>query len=58
MRKRLLPPFHPGEILREEFMKPMNLSANALAQRLGVTTARVNEMRTNGVASQPITPCD
>ena len=44
MRKKLLPPIHPGEILREEFMKPLNLSANALAQRLGVTTARVNEI--------------
>ena len=44
MRKKLLPPIHPGEILREEFMKPLNLSANALAQRLGVTTARINEI--------------
>lgn len=44
MRKKLLPPIHPGEILRKEFMKPLNLSANALAQRLGVTTARVNEI--------------
>ena len=44
MRKKLLPPIHPGEILREEYMKPLNLSANALAQRLGVTTARVNEI--------------
>jgi len=44
MRKKLWPPIHPGEILREEFMKPLNLSANALAQRLGVTTARVNEI--------------
>jgi addiction module HigA family antidote len=44
MRKKLLLPIHPGEILREEFMKPLNLSANALAQRLGVTTARVNEI--------------
>lgn len=44
MRKKLLPPIHPGEILREEFMKPLRLSANALAQRLGVTTARVNEI--------------
>ncbi|HWF59128.1 MAG TPA: HigA family addiction module antitoxin [Nitrospira sp.] len=44
MRKKLLPPIHPGEILREEFMRPLNLSANALAQRLGVTTARVNEI--------------
>ena len=44
MRKKLLPPIHPGEILREEFMKPLGLSANALVQRLGVTTARVNEI--------------
>jgi antitoxin HigA-1 len=44
MRKKLLPPIHPGEILREEFMMPLGLSANALAQRLGVTTARVNEI--------------
>ncbi|MBX3330784.1 MAG: HigA family addiction module antidote protein [Nitrospira sp.] len=44
MRKKSLPPIHPGEILWEEFMKPLNLSANALAQRLGVTTARVNEI--------------
>ena len=44
MRKKLLPPIHLGEILREEFMKPLNLFANALAQRLGVTTARVNEI--------------
>ena len=34
MPKKLLPPIHPGEILREEFMKPLGLSANALAQRL------------------------
>ena len=44
MRKTLLPPIHPGEILREEFMKPLNLSTNALAKRLGVTTARGNEI--------------
>lgn len=44
MRKKRLPLIHPGEILREEFMKPLNRSANALAQRLGVTTARVDEI--------------
>lgn len=44
MAKKLLPPIHPGEIFREEFMKPLGLSANALAQRLGVTAARVNEI--------------
>lgn len=44
MKKKLLPPIHPGEILREEFMQPLRLSANALARRLGVTPARVNEI--------------
>ena len=34
-------PIHPGEILREEFLLPLNLSANALAriQRMGRTPA-------------------
>lgn len=44
MPKKLLLPIHPGQILREEFMKPLSLSANTLAQRLGVTTACVNEV--------------
>jgi addiction module HigA family antidote len=44
MRKKRLPPIHAGEILREEFMKPLGLSANAVARRLGVTTTRVNEI--------------
>ncbi len=39
-----LPPIHPGEILREEFMRPLGLSSNALARALGVTPARVNEI--------------
>jgi addiction module HigA family antidote len=39
-----LPPVHPGEILREEFMIPMDLSSNALAKAIGVTTARINEI--------------
>lgn len=39
-----LPPIHPGEILREEFMRPLGLSSNALAKALGVTPARVNEI--------------
>ncbi|WP_130470835.1 HigA family addiction module antitoxin [Candidatus Magnetaquicoccus inordinatus] len=32
---------HPGEVLREEFMHPHNLSANALAMRLRVPTTRI-----------------
>ena len=39
-----LSPIHPGEILREEFMKPMGLSSNALARALDVTPARINEI--------------
>jgi addiction module HigA family antidote len=39
-----LPPIHPGEILREEFMRPLGLSSNALAGAIGVTAARVNEI--------------
>lgn len=44
MARILLSPIHPGEILREEFMKPFGLSSNGLAQQLGVTAARVNEI--------------
>lgn len=44
MSKKLLPPVHPGEILREEYMTPLGLSANALARALGVTPARVNDI--------------
>jgi addiction module HigA family antidote len=41
---RKLAPIHPGEILREEFMAPLDLSSNALAKAIGVTTARINEI--------------
>ncbi len=35
---------HPGEVLREEFLKPMRLSAYALAKRLRVPAPRVNDI--------------
>ena len=41
---RELPPLHPGEVLREEFMAPLGLSANALALALGVPATRVSEV--------------
>ena len=41
---RKLPPVHPGEQLREEFMIPLGLSSNALARALNVTPARINEI--------------
>ena len=44
MATRLLPPIHPGEILREEFMLPLELSSHALARAIGVTPARVNDI--------------
>jgi len=37
-------PVHPGEILREDYLEPLGLSANALARSLGVTAARVNDI--------------
>jgi len=44
MPPTLLAPIYPGEILAEEFMKPMQLSANALARAIDVTPARINEI--------------
>jgi addiction module HigA family antidote len=44
MATKLLPPIHPGEILREEFMLPLELSSHALARAIGVTPARVNDI--------------
>lgn len=40
----LMPPLHPGEMLREEFMKPLGLSANALAMALRVPVTRITEI--------------
>ena len=37
-------PVHPGEILREEFLKPLNLSANGLAIDLHVPAPRINDI--------------
>jgi addiction module HigA family antidote len=39
-----MPPLHPGEMLREEFMKPLALSANALALALRVPVTRISEI--------------
>ncbi len=38
------PPEHPGEILREEFIKPMALTQEKLAVALGISFRRVNEI--------------
>ena len=37
-------PFHPGEILLEEFLEPSGITQVALAEKLGWTTTRLNEL--------------
>lgn len=43
MKKRI-PPVHPGEILREEFLTPMGITQYRLAQDLDVTEGRISEI--------------
>ena len=38
------PPTHPGEMLREEFLKPLGMSQVELAHRIGVSYPRINEL--------------
>ena len=42
--KGKMPPLHPGEMLREEFMRPLGISANALALALRVPVTRISEI--------------
>lgn len=44
MVKNGMRPVHPGEILREDFMRPLELSANALAKALHVPAGRINDI--------------
>jgi len=44
MAAKLLDPIPPGEILSEEFMKPMGISINALARDIGVPPNRISEI--------------
>lgn len=37
-------PFHPGEMLLEEFLEPMGISQAAFAQKIGWSRARLNEL--------------
>jgi addiction module HigA family antidote len=39
-----LPPLHPGEVLREEFLVPLNMSAGALAKACGVPRTRIERL--------------
>ena len=42
--KKKLHPIHPGEVLLEEFLKPMGISQNKLAINIGVPSRRINEI--------------
>jgi addiction module HigA family antidote len=44
MTKSKLRPVHPGEVLHEEFLKPMGLSQNKVALDIGVPPRRINEI--------------
>jgi addiction module HigA family antidote len=37
-------PIHPGEVLREDYLVPLSMSANALAKRLHIPASRVNDI--------------
>ena len=44
MSKTIMPPVHPGEILHEEFMKPLGITQYRLAKEMHVYPRRVNEI--------------
>ncbi len=41
---KTISPIHPGEILQEEFLRPMGLSQNQVALAIGVPARRINEI--------------
>ena len=44
MKNIKLPPIHPGEILKEEFLEPMGISQYRLAKDISVPPRRINEI--------------
>jgi len=44
MKMKDIAPVHPGEILMYEFLEPLNMSQNQLANDLGVPPRRINEI--------------
>jgi len=50
MRKKKLAPVHPGEVLREEFLLPLKLSAYAVARAIGVPRTRIERLAREEVA--------
>lgn len=49
----ILPPVHPGEILREEYLVPLGMSAGVLARKLGVPRTRIERV---AAEQGPVTP--
>jgi len=39
-----IPPVHPGEVLLHEFLTPLGVSQNQLAQHMGITASRLNDV--------------
>jgi addiction module HigA family antidote len=44
MRRKMIAPIHPGEILMEEFLKPLEISQYKLAKDINVPARRINEI--------------
>ena len=44
MNMKKLPPIHPGEVLLEDFMKPLGLSQYRVAKDIGVPPLRINQI--------------
>jgi addiction module HigA family antidote len=44
MKRSALPPMHPGEVLREEFLKPLGLSAYRVAEAGGIPRTRIERI--------------
>ncbi len=53
-RSERLSPVHPGDVLREDFMKPLGLSAYAVAKALGATPIAISQIcrRRRGVSAE------
>jgi hypothetical protein len=49
-------PVHPGEVLREDYLKPLRMSANALAKALGVPAPHALGFDLNAASNHPVTP--
>ncbi len=55
MKKKKISPIHPGEVLLDEFLKPMNISQYRLAKDISVPPRRINEIvhGQRGISADP-----